>query len=96
MSIALSYFTFTTLTTVGLGDYHPVSDQERILGAFVLLFGVLITSVVMENFNQMLNKLKEIDSQYQDYENLYLFIGTIQRFNEDQPLECGTCLTSYF
>ena len=42
---------FTTLSTVGLGDYHPTNDKERVFGALILLFGVLTTSVVMENLN---------------------------------------------
>ena len=56
--IALTYFTFTTLSTVGLGDYHPRSDSERLLGAFILMFGVAITSYIMENLNDMLIKFK--------------------------------------
>lgn len=43
------YFAFTSLSTVGLGDYHPRSDLERAIGAFALLFGVTVTSYVMEN-----------------------------------------------
>ena len=39
-SLTASYFAFTTLSTVGFGDYYPVSDIERFCGAFVLLFGV--------------------------------------------------------
>ena len=45
----LLYFTFTSLSTVGLGDYHPRSNYERAVGAFLLLFGVAITSFVIEN-----------------------------------------------
>lgn len=39
-SLTAMYFAFTTLSTVGFGDYYPVSDTERLTGAFVLLFGV--------------------------------------------------------
>jgi len=52
--ISLTYFAFTTLSTVGLGDLHPISSTERVFGAFVMLFGVSITSFVMENFSVML------------------------------------------
>ena len=41
------YFTFTTLSTVGFGDYHPRSDIERIVGAVILFFGVAIFSIFM-------------------------------------------------
>jgi len=53
-TIALTYFMFTSLSTVGLGDLHPRSDTERVLGAFILLFGVMITSFIMDNFGLML------------------------------------------
>ena len=36
------YFIFTSLTTVGFGDYTPHSDSERLSCAFLLLFGVLL------------------------------------------------------
>ena len=41
-AIAVSYWGFTTLTTIGLGDYHPRSDYERILCSVVFLVGVTI------------------------------------------------------
>ena len=34
------YFAMTSLTTVGFGDYYPVTNYERLAGAFVLLSGV--------------------------------------------------------
>jgi len=80
-AITLQYFAFTTISTVGLGDYHPIADRERILGAFFLLFGVLLTSVVMDNLNQMLVQFKEFDTGFSDSDKLYLFIGTIHKFN---------------
>ena len=51
MIIAVVYFQFTSLSTVGLGDYHPRSDAERILGTIIILLGVLVTSFVMENLS---------------------------------------------
>ena len=46
--VTMFYFGFTSLTTVGLGDYHPRSNSERIVGALSLLIGVTVTSYVME------------------------------------------------
>lgn len=45
--IVLDYFTFTTLSTVGFGDYNPKSNIERLILAFLMLFGVAIFSIVM-------------------------------------------------
>ena len=30
--VAVVYFAFTTLATVGYGDYHPVSNTELLVG----------------------------------------------------------------
>jgi len=45
------YYSFTSLSTVGFGDYHPKSDQERVFITAVLLLGVAVFSMVLGNFN---------------------------------------------
>ena len=52
------YFAFTSLSTVGFGDYHPRSNVERLVGAAMLTFGVAIFSVVMSQFIEMIDKIK--------------------------------------
>ena len=54
-AIVSTYFAFTSLSTVGFGDYYPVSDAERLVGSFVLLFGVAIFSYIMGNFINILS-----------------------------------------
>ena len=54
-TIIATYFAFTSLSTVGFGDYHPRSDIERLLCAFILLFGVAIFSYIMGNFISILD-----------------------------------------
>lgn len=41
------YFAITTLSTIGYGDFHPVSKIERVIAAFILLLGVSIFSFIM-------------------------------------------------
>ena len=55
--IILFYFTFTTLSTVGFGDYNPKSNIERAALAFLMLFGVAIFSVIMGQFIDMLQTI---------------------------------------
>jgi len=57
----LTYFGFTTLTTIGFGDIHPRSDVERAFGAFFFLIGVTIFSLMMTSFNGMLDKFKSFE-----------------------------------
>jgi len=45
--IISTYFSLTSLTTIGLGDFRPVSSLERLVCAFILLFGVSIFSFIM-------------------------------------------------
>jgi len=56
--IVYTYFAFTSLSTVGFGDYCPRSDFERAIGAFMLLFGVALFSYIMGNFIEILNIYK--------------------------------------
>ena len=62
--IVLMYFAFTTLSTVGFGDYTPQSDQERLVGSFILLFGVAIFSYIMGTFIEILNQFKEFNADF--------------------------------
>ena len=41
------YFAFTTLSTVGFGDYHPESNIEKWAGTMVLLLGVAMFSFLL-------------------------------------------------
>jgi len=41
------YFAITTLSTIGFGDFAPVSIQERFIASFILLFGVAVFSFIM-------------------------------------------------
>ena len=45
--IISTYFSLTSLTTVGLGDFRPVNNIERIVCSMILLFGVTTFSYVM-------------------------------------------------
>ena len=56
-TLIITYFAFTSLSTVGFGDFNPRSDYERVLIAIILLFGVAIFSYVMGNFLEILNKV---------------------------------------
>jgi len=47
------YFLFTTLSTVGFGDFHPINEWEAAFTAAVLLVGVLIFGYLMGNFIEM-------------------------------------------
>ena len=84
--VTLTYFAFTSLSTVGLGDLHPISDSERLFGSFILLFGVAITTFIMENLNRMIVQLNSIQKTFEENDQLSLFLGTMEKFNGDRPI----------
>ena len=55
-SLIVMYWAFTTLSTVGFGDYNPRSDGERLMCAFFMLFGVAIFSYIMGIFIEILDQ----------------------------------------
>ena len=47
-SILSVYFAMTTLSTIGFGDYYPISNWERIVMIFYFIGGVAVFSIIME------------------------------------------------
>ena len=77
----------TTLSTVGFGDYYPVSDEERIVCSFVLLFGVMLFSIFMGQLIDMIYKLDNLDDDFnQDDELEKFFLMFRDQFNYGKPL----------
>ena len=83
-----TYFSFTTLSTVGLGDYYPVSDIERFVGSFVLLFGVAIFSYMMGELLIMINQIKTLDHEIaqDDEADLENFFTLLRMFNDGNKI----------
>jgi len=84
--IAVMYFAFTTLSTVGFGDIKPITNTERMIGSFILLFGVAVFSFIMGNFIEMLMEFKIVTSENEDNSNLTRWFGLLARFNKGRPL----------
>lgn len=41
------WFTFITMTSIGYGEYSPISDMGRILAGFIAIFGVILNSFLV-------------------------------------------------
>lgn len=44
------YFTITTITTVGYGDFHAVSFTEKMINIIIMIIGVLGFSYASGSF----------------------------------------------
>ncbi len=96
--IAVVYWAFTTLATVGYGDIRPQSNIERIIGSFVILFGIAIFSLIMGNFIDMLMEFKVVTADNEDNTNLSKWFGLLARFNKGRPLnkDLSVKIENYF
>lgn len=75
------YFAFTTLSTVGFGDFYPVSDSERAVGAMVLFVGVLVFSYIMGYFIEQFDSFLRLQEDFDDGYELQKFFLYIWAFN---------------
>ena len=87
MAIILVYFSFTSLSTVGFGDYNPKSSQERTIIAFALMFGVAVFSLMMGNFIDILSEFKEFDAELDQGDELTQFFKIMEHFNKNNPFD---------
>ena len=82
------YFAFTSLSTVGFGDRYPTNDLERIVGAFLLLFGVAIFSIVMQTMSDIIQILISLNAEFDDDDNLAKFLCSLYYWNEGRAYKC--------
>lgn len=86
-TLILYYYAFTTLTTVGLGDYAPKSNIERVIISAAMLFGVAVFSYIMGNFVEVLNDFKNFDADLDQGDELSKFIGVLKKFNGGRDID---------
>lgn len=86
VSIAMQYYSFTTMSTVGLGDFNPKSDAERLACSLVMLCGVSITTLLIYSLESSSKEIKEYIEKNNDLRQLGLFFSTLKKFNNDSPL----------
>ena len=80
MLVKVFYFAITTLSTIGFGDFHPVSTLERGIAAFILLFGVAIFSFIMGQFIEILMSQKKL-WEVGDGRGLQKWLGLLSKYN---------------
>ena len=84
--LLVMYFSFTTLSTVGFGDFHPKSEVERVVTTFILLVGVATFSFIMGQFIDILLNLQTVTASNEDSQNLSRWINLLKHFNKNRPL----------
>ena len=80
------YFMFTTLSTVGLGDFNPKSEVERLIMTFILMIGVAAFSFIVTNLIEIVIDVQTVTSKNEDSEKLSRFLLILKNFNKNKPL----------
>ena len=79
--VLLVYFAYTTLSTVGFGDFNPRSDYERLFCIVIFLFGVAIFGLILGNFQEILIRFNSLDDEYEEEDRLCMFFDTLKKYN---------------
>ena len=69
------------MSTVGFGDYYPVSDFERLVWAFLMLCGVATFSYFQGELHAMLAQLETLYRGFNEDNELVKFFGLLRYFN---------------
>ena len=84
--IVSCYFTLTTLSTVGYGDFYPQSTLERIVGIIVLLLGVAFFSYIMGNFIEIITNYDQKMGVIDRGTDLHNWMTILSRYTNNKPL----------
>ena len=79
------YFALTTLSTVGYGDYYPVSNIERIIAVLIMLGGVAFFSFIMSNFIEIISNYEKKMGAVDKSGDLHNWLILLSRFTNNQP-----------
>ena len=71
------YYSFTSLSTVGFGDFYAQDNCERLVCAVILLFGVAIFSYIMGKFVEMIDRYKILNADLEEGDELAKFLGML-------------------
>jgi uncharacterized sodium:solute symporter family permease YidK len=78
----MTYFVFTSLSTVGFGDYYPKNSFERLVCTMIIFMGNMLFGLIISNFNEMMNEIKTFMYENDDSEKLIRFFNLLSKFNK--------------
>jgi hypothetical protein len=86
--ITVSYFTLTTLATVGYGDIYARTNNEKLCAVVMMLGGVGYFSFVMSSFVDLIRTFTAGNLNVSDEEtfDMHNWLTLLARFRENKPL----------
>ena len=92
--VIMLYFALTTLSTVGYGDYHPISDLEMIITSLVMLGGVAFFSYIMGNFIEIITNYDAKMGTLDKSDELNTWITSLERFTNKTKTNLSVSLVN--
>jgi hypothetical protein len=80
------YYSMTTLTTVGYGDYYPISNTEIFMAVVYMLCGVVFFSYIMSSVIEIINNQQKKMSLEDKTQGLRDWLTLLSRFTNKKPL----------
>lgn len=80
------YFAITTLSTVGFGDFYPISTKEKIVSSFIMLVGVTVFSFMVGNLIEIFHQHKNMHKESEG-SDLTRWLALLAHFNGRKPLK---------
>ena len=62
----MTYWAFTTLSSVGFGDYYPKNTEERLLMIIIFLFSLTVFSAILGYMQDLLVHSDKLDAENGD------------------------------
>lgn len=84
--ITCCYFALTMLSTVGYGDYYPISKLEMLSAVVIMLGGVAFFSFTMSEFIEIISNYDKKMGSPDRMPLLNTWIISLERFNGNTPL----------
>ena len=81
------YYALTMLSTVGYGDYYPISNLEMLMTVVLMLAGVAFFSFIMGNFMELIAEYDEKMGIPDYMPDLNIWFVSLERFNKGKPLK---------
>jgi potassium voltage-gated channel Eag-related subfamily H protein 8 len=74
------------LSTVGYGDFYPISNLEMISAVVIMMSGVAFFSYIMGNFIEIISTYQSKMGSPDEMPTLNKWITSLERFNDMTPL----------
>ena len=72
------WFTFASVTTIGYGDFTPVTPIGRIITVMITLYGILVVSIITASIVRFIGAIQKAKTQ----NTIDILIGELENLEE--------------